>query len=82
MRLMIRTLEQDGGKEISSVICSHQHTVRKGSEMKEFLDYITDKRLREAPAIDMGTQIHTHQIRNASEEWTLIFDRDKLETES
>ena len=37
---------------------------------------MTDERMLEAPAVDMGTTIDTHQIKKG--EWTLIFDRAKV----
>ena len=78
MKELIRTLENVEGGHISHVICSHQPAVRKGYELKAFLDYMTDERMMNAEKADMGTPIHTCQIRNEKEDWTLLFDRDRI----
>jgi len=77
MKELIRILEEENGREIRNVICSHQPMRRDGRELKEFLEYITDERLVNAPAIDMGAPINTHEVRNDEKGWQLIFDRDK-----
>ena len=77
MKELIHTLEEENGRAIQSVICSHQPMKREGRELKEFLEYMTDERLADAPAIDMGAPINTHEIRNDEKGWQLIFDRDK-----
>ena len=77
MNLLIRELEKQCGKDIRSVLCSHQPMVREGTELKKFLAYMTDERLESAPAVDMGTPIHTHLIGKEPEGWTLIFDKEK-----
>jgi len=77
MKELIHTLEEENGRVIQSVICSHQPMKREGRELKEFLEYMTNERLADAPAIDMGAPINTHEIRNDEKGWQLIFDRDK-----
>ncbi len=77
MKELIRTLEEESGRAINSVICSHQPMKREGMELKEFLEYMTDERLANAPEIDMGAPINTHEVRNDEKGWQLIFDRDK-----
>ena len=77
MKEMILNLEEESGREIKHVICSHQPMMRKGEEMKDFLSYMTDKRMRTAPRIDMSAPINTHDIRNDEKGWQLIFDQDK-----
>jgi len=77
MKELIDTLEEENGREIQNVICSHQPMTREGGELKEFLEYMTDERLANAPAIDMGAPINTHEVRNDEKGWHLIFDRDK-----
>ena len=78
MKELIRTLEEENGREIRYVICSHQPMMRKGQELKAFLEYMTDERLKNAPGIDMGAPINTHEIRNDEYGWQLIFDIDKI----
>ena len=73
---LVRTLEQDDGLAIDSVLCSHQPMMREGKEMKDFLAYMTDERLADAPAVDMNAPIDTHQVQKG--EWTLLFDRQKI----
>ena len=77
MKELIHTLEEENRRTIQSVICSHQPMKREGRELKEFLEYMTNERLADAPAIDMGAPINTHEIRNDEKGWQLIFDRDK-----
>ena len=79
MKELIRTLEEENGRNIRKVICSHQPMMREGNEIKGFLEYVTDERMKEAPAIDMGAPINTHEIRNDEKGWQLIFDWDKLQ---
>ena len=75
---LIRTVEETSGQEIAHVLCSHQPMMREGRELKEFLAYMTDARMAEAPAVDMGAPIRTHEIRKEQEGWQLIFDYDKI----
>ena len=81
MKELIRTLEEESGRNIRHVICSHQPMMREGDEIKGFLEYVTDERMKEAPSIDMGAPINTHEIRNDKKGWQLIFDHDKIEAE-
>ena len=74
MKQLIRVLERDA--EIRYVLCSHQPTIRNGKELKDYLDYMTDERITAAPAVDMGSEINTHQI--VKDEWTLVFDKSKI----
>ena len=77
---MIRLTAALGDEDaaIRHVICSHQPMVRTGTELYDYLAFMTAERMREAPAVEMGSPIHTHQIRKEPEDWTLIFDRDKI----
>ena len=77
MKTLIRVLEDDG-PEIKTVICSHQPKARDGKELKAFLEYMTDERMKEAPSVDMGLPIDTHQIVKDPEGWVLLFDRGKI----
>ena len=76
MKELIEALEADTGGEISAVLCSHQPMLRNGKELKDFLAYMTDERLKDAPAVDMGAPIDTHHVQKG--EWTLLFDRAKI----
>ena len=73
---LVSTLEVETGRRISKVLCSHQPAAREGNELKRFLEYMTDERMRAASAIDMGLAIDTRQVTN--NEWTLIFDYGKI----
>ena len=81
MKELIRTLEEESGRNIRHVICSHQPMMREGDEIKGFLEYVMGERMKEAPSIDMGAPINTHEIRNDKKGWQLIFDHDKIEAE-
>ena len=76
MMTAVRALEEESGTEISRILCSHQPMPREGAEMKAFLAYMTDERLKTAPPVDMGAPINTHQI--VKDEWTLVFDQSKF----
>ena len=78
MRMLINALEQVSGSGIGRVLCSHQPMLRTGEELKSFLAYMTDERLKAAPPVDMGAPIDTHQI--VKDEWTLVFDQSKINT--
>ena len=77
MKELIRALESDG-TEVRTVACSHQPMAREGKELKAFLDYMTDERMKAAPAVDMGAPIDTHQIVKEPEGWVLLFDLEKI----
>ena len=72
----VSALEKQDGSAVRNVLCSHQPVLMQGMEMKRFLAYMSDERMRTAPAVDMGSPIDTHQI--VSGEWTLVFDRTKI----
>ena len=74
---LIRSLEEEKGHAIQNVLCSHQPMIRKGTEIKAFLDYMTEERMKNAPAVDMGATINTHRIAKEPEGWELVFDIDK-----
>ena len=73
---LMNTLEKEYREEIGKVLCSHQSAAREGKELKAFLSYMTDERMKKAPPVDMGSEINTRQI--VKNEWTLIFDADKI----
>ena len=78
MKTLIMSLEKRSGKQIRHVICPHQPEARKGEELKQFLDYMTDKQMAEAPETDMGVPIDTHQITEENHGWVLVFDKKKI----
>ena len=78
MMRMIHLTEKDGNNEIRHILCSHQPAMRNGDELKNSLAYMTDERISSAPTVNMGAPINTCMIRNEAEDWTLIFDRDKI----
>lgn len=78
MLSLIRILEKNDHDTIEAVLCSHQPMLRKGSEMKNFLCYMTDNQMKTAAHIDMGAPVNTCAVRKEPEGWTLIFDRDKI----
>ncbi len=77
MIALIQSLEKTSRSDIRFVICSHYSDIVQGNEVKEYLSYMTDSRLNEAPAVDMGVPIDTHQVRNDEKGWTLVFDKGK-----
>ena len=78
MLALIRLLEQKHHDTIDNVLCSHRPMLLKGSELKSFLRYMTDEQIQAAAYIDMGAPVNTCAVRNEAEDWTLIFDRDKI----
>ena len=78
MTALISALEQESGTAVRNVLCSHQPVPRAGEELKEFLSWMTNRRLEEAPGVDMGAPIDTHQAVREERGWTLIFDRMKI----
>ena len=74
---LVAVLEKETGEEILGILCSHQAGPREGKELKAFLEAMTDERLREAPAVDMGAPINTHQVTFPEKGWILLFDADK-----
>lgn len=78
MLTLTDALEQSGQERIEAVLCSHQPAVRKGTELKRFLAYMTDKRMKEAPAVNTDTPINAHEITKEPEGWVLRFDLDKI----
>ena len=77
MQDLVACLEDETGEEIRHILCSHRPAPREGRELKDFLAYMTDERIREAPAVDMGAPINTHQVVLPEKDWTLLFDADK-----
>ena len=77
MQELVPLLEKESGGEIPSVLCSHRAGPREGRELKAFLAWMTDERLREAPAVDMGAPINTHRVTVPEKGWELLFDADK-----
>ncbi len=77
MTRFLATLEKETGSGILHVLCSHQPDLRDASELKGFLSYITEKRLQDAPAVDMGWPVHTRQVSCPEKNWVLVFDADK-----
>ena len=78
MKAIISTLEHETGREIRHVLCSHRENMRSGGELKGFLEFVSDEKLKKAPPIDMGAPINTHEVRKDPDGWQLIFDRDKI----
>ena len=76
MLSLVSALEQETGRETGTILCSHQPKEREGRELKAFLAYMTDERMKDAVPIQMGSDIPTRVI--AREEWSLIFDYDKF----
>ena len=72
MLRLIRLAEET--MPLQHVLCSHQPMLREGSEVKEFLDYMTNDRLRSAPPVDMNSPIQTRAIQEPARGWTLVFD--------
>ena len=66
--------ENEADAPVRHIICSHQPAPRDGSELKDFLAYMTDDRLRSAPPVDMNSPIATRMVSEPGRGWTLIFD--------
>ena len=78
MARVIPALEKEMGCTIDIVLCSHQPAPRDGSELKEYLTFMTDERLLSAPSVNMNSPINTHELSCPGRGWTLVFDADKL----
>ena len=78
MLRFLRAAEEEAGISVRHVICSHQPAPREGSELKDFLAYMTDDRLRSAPPVDMNSPIQTCSVTDPARGWTLIFDGARL----
>ena len=77
MLRLVAGLEKEAGEEILTVLCSHQAAPREASELKGFLAYMTEERLKAAPPVDMGSPIRTRQVICPEKGWVLLFDGDK-----
>ena len=75
--LKLAALLEEAGEKVACILCSHQAAPREGGELKEFLAYMTDERLRAAPPVDMGSPIRTHQVVLPEKGWVLLFDAGK-----
>ena len=79
---LLELLERAQGERVETVLCSHQAGPRKGSELRDFLAYMTDDRLRAAPPIAMNIELYgeipTHQAACPEKGWALVFDYDKF----
>ena len=78
MEQLVCYLESRYGGGISRILCSHQPAPRQGSELKAFLQYMTDDRLADAPWTDMRSPVNTHAVVNEQDTWTLLFDYDRF----
>ncbi len=79
METLLRLLEEETGKPVAQVLCSHEPDLRDGEELKGFLRAMTDERLAAAKAVNLHPSIRTYEVRMEKEGWTLVFDRDKLD---
>ena len=77
MSMLVALLEKAAGQEIRQILCSHQSAPREGAELKSFLSYMTEERLRAAPPVNMQSPINTHQVTEPEKGWVLLFDADK-----
>lgn len=77
MKTLIGLLPKEAGVTFRHVLCSHQPAVRTAQELTEYLDYMTDERISTASQVEMGSTIHTCEIRMDSRGWTLVYDKDK-----
>ncbi len=79
MASLLCSLEESFGQNaVRSVLCSHQPRRRNAAELQAYISFMTDERLRDAPAVDMGAPINTHVIQMEEKGWQLVFDYDKL----
>ena len=77
MILLLSALEKEAGGEVLHVLCSHQPNLREGTELKEYLAWVTEDRLQSAPYVDTGTPINAHEMTDPGRGWALRFDADK-----
>ena len=77
MTLLVGQLEAVSGGEIRHVLCPHQPASREGSELKEYLAYMTEDRLRAAEKVDMGAPVDTRRVACPEKDWVLLFDAAK-----
>ncbi len=78
MLRFVRASEQETGFSLEHILCSHQSLPREGSEMKDFLAYMTDSRLRSAPPADMNSPVPTRAAADPARGWILVFDGSRL----
>ena len=78
MLRFIRAAEQESGAALRHILCSHQAVPHEADEMKAFLAYMTDDRLRSAPPVDMNSPVQTRAVSDPSRGWTLVFDGARL----
>ena len=60
------------------VLCSHQPMLKTRADLAALVEGMTDQVLRSAPAVDMGSEIDTHEARLPDGSQVLVFDRGKL----
>jgi len=77
MKEIISLIPKKTGGTIRHVLCSHQPAARTAQELIDYLDYMTDRRISTASPVEMGSAIHTCEIRMDPRGWTLVFDKDK-----
>ncbi len=74
---LVSLLEASSGKEVTRVLCPHRPAPREGRELKEYLEYMTEDRLRAAEKVETGTPVDARRVTNPSRGWELLFDAAK-----
>ena len=79
MLQLLSLLEEKMGQPVLHVLCSHQPGLRSGEELREYLDFMSEDRIRSAPSVEMGSPIRTRRVADPGRGWELVFDPDKPE---
>jgi glyoxylase-like metal-dependent hydrolase (beta-lactamase superfamily II) len=79
MKELLGALEEEGGVE--KVLCSHQPMIREGTELKDYLEWVTEGILEGAEESDMSPEIRVRRALKPERGWELAFDWDKYRKE-
>ncbi len=82
MLRFVRAAELDTGSPLRHILCSHQPNLHDADEMKDFLAYMTDDRLQNAPPVDMNSPVQTRAVSDPARNWLLIFDGARLHSDN
>ncbi len=75
MTELLNGLEKEGGTE--KILCSHQPMIREGTELKEYLLWVSPSVLEGAERSDISREIRVHRAVRPEKGWELMFDAEK-----
>ena len=75
MTKLLDSLERKQG--IKKVLCSHQPMLREGTELLDYLSWITPSVLEKAEKSGISNEIRVHRAFLPERGWELLFDADK-----